>query len=139
MTVTASDLELYMGSDTINSSRADLLIAQATLLCESVVTPLPAAADVVIISAAARAYSNPQGVTAESVGPYNVQRPWAGIYLTKAERAALRRMAGSGGAFSVDPTPAKAGPGNAWAQVPLSPLDIETQYPFFGDWDQPTP
>jgi len=137
MTVTSEDLELYMGSDAIDSFRADFLIDQAILLCESVVTPLPDAASVVILSVAARAYSNPQGVTAESIGPYNVQRPWAGIYLTKAERAALRRVAGSGGAFTVDPTPATAGPNNAWAQVPLAPVDIETQYPFLGDWDQP--
>jgi len=140
MTVTSDDLELYMGSDAIDSSRADFLIDQATLLCESVVTPLPDAASVVILSVAARAYSNPQGVTAESVGPYNVQRPWAGIYLTKAERAALRRVAGSGGAFTVDPTASDAGPRNLWAQVPLAPADVSAQYPaVLGDWDQPTP
>lgn len=94
-------LFLLLGS-TGDSDRGDFLIAQAETLGESVVSPLPAGAETVVLSAAARAYANPQGVTAEALGPYSVSRPMAGVYLTKAERATLRRMAGGGSAFSVD-------------------------------------
>lgn len=137
LVVSYTDLGLYMGDGSIDPSRAELLITQAILLCESFVTPLPDAASVIVLSSAARAYANPQGVTSETIGPFNVQRPWAGVYLTKAERAALRRMAGSGGAFTVDPTPADVSAANAWAQIPLSPDEVFTTPPYYGDWDTP--
>lgn len=136
ISLTEDDLALYMGVQTIDSDRAEFLIAQAILLCESVVTPLPDAASVVVLSAAARAYSNPQGITQEALGPYSVNRPWAGIYLTKAERSALRRLGGSGGAFVIDPTPATAGVNNQWAQVALTPADVYGTPPYYG-FDSP--
>lgn len=118
-----SDLALYLGVDSVDEDRADLLLSLATAECLSIVDPLPDNAKGVILSASARAYTNAQGVQYETVGPYSVQRPWAGLYLTKAERAALRRGNGSGGAFSVDPTPADAGPANSYAQVAYGSLD----------------
>src|SRR5690606_25390642 len=57
---------------------------------------------------------NPQAVSSESVGPYSVQRPQAGLYMTKAETAALKRLGGRGGAFTVDPTPEEATPAPTW-------------------------
>ncbi|MGW4422511.1 hypothetical protein [Streptosporangium sp. NPDC004631] len=114
MALTAVDLALYLDLAEINEARADLLIAQATLLAESIVKPLPSGASAVVLAAAGRAYANPQGVSSESVGPYTVQRPQAGLYLTKAETAALKRLAGRGGAFTIDPTPETATPAASW-------------------------
>lgn len=111
---TAEDLALYLGVEEINGDRADLLIRQAMLLCEAVVAPLPVGAEAVILSAAGRAYANPQGATYETIGPVSVQRPQAGLYLTKAEKSALKAMAGRGGAFTIDPTPDTATPWPSW-------------------------
>ena len=99
---TAEQLGLYLGLDTVDGDRADLLIAQAVALCESVVKPLPTQATAIVLSAAGRAYVNPQQVSYETIGPMSVQRPQGsgGLYLTKADKAALKSLAGRGGAFS---------------------------------------
>src|SRR5690349_19828846 len=97
----SDSLFLLLGSSG-DSDRGDFLIAQAEMLAESIVSPLPAGAETVVLSAAGRAFANPQGITAEALGPYSVTRPMAGVYLTKSERSALRRLSGGGNAFSVD-------------------------------------
>ncbi|MBQ1164002.1 hypothetical protein KBZ21_39035, partial [Streptomyces sp. A73] len=68
---------------------------------------------------AGRAYVNPQQVSYETIGPMSVQRPQGsgGLYLTKADKAAHKSLAGRGGAFTVDPTPARADPS------PTYPID----------------
>lgn len=96
----AQDLSVYLGVE-VDEARANMLINHAMLLCESIVSPVPDAAEPVVLSAAARAYSNPSFATQEMEGPYQVTRPSGGVYLSPAERAALRRFAGGGGAFSV--------------------------------------
>jgi hypothetical protein len=113
---TAEDLALYLGLDEIQGDRADLLLRQAANLCLSVVTPLPDGAEAVVLSAASRAYVNPQQVSYETIGPMSVQRPQGsgGLYLTKADKSALKSMAGRGGAFTVDPTPETADPSPTW-------------------------
>lgn len=108
--VTAEDLALYLDLAEINGARADLLIAQAIALAESIVSPLPDSASAVILAIAGRAYANPQGVSYETIGPIAVQRPQAGLYMTRDERRTLQRLAGRGGAFTIDPTPADADP-----------------------------
>lgn len=109
---TAEQLALYLGLPEIDGARADLLIQQAIALCETVVKPLPDQATAVVLSAAGRAYVNPQQVSYETIGPMSVQRPQGsgGLYLTRADKAALKSAAGRGGAFIVDPTPATADP-----------------------------
>jgi hypothetical protein len=109
---TAEELGLYLGLPEIDGARADLLIQQAVALCETVVKPLPDQATAVVLSAAGRAYVNPQQVSYETIGPMSVQRPSGsgGLYLTRADKAALKSAAGRGGAFTVDPTPATADP-----------------------------
>ncbi|MBQ1163819.1 hypothetical protein KBZ21_38115, partial [Streptomyces sp. A73] len=84
----------------------------AVALCETVVKPLPDQATAIVLSVAGRAYVNPQQVSYETIGPMAVQRPQGsgGLYLTKADKAALKSLAGRGGAFTVDPTPARADP-----------------------------
>ena len=113
---TAEQLGMYLGLDEISGDRADLLIEQAVALCESVVKPLPDQATAIVLSAAGRAYVNPQQVTYETIGPMSVQRPSGsgGLYLTKADKAALKALAGRGGAFTVDPTPEAADPSPTW-------------------------
>lgn len=113
---TAEQLALYLGLEEIAGDRADLLIEQAVALAQSVVTPLPDQATAVVLSVAARAYVNPQQVSYETIGPMSVQRPSGsgGLYLTKADKAALKSLAGRGGAFTVDPTPETADPSPSW-------------------------
>lgn len=116
---TAAQLGMYLGLEQIDGDRADLLIEQAVALAESVVKPLPDQATAVVLSVAGRAYVNPQQVSYETIGPMSVQRPSGsgGLYLTKSDKAALKSLAGRGGAFTVDPTPADADPS------PTYPLD----------------
>ncbi|MFD3999825.1 hypothetical protein [Streptomyces rubiginosohelvolus] len=126
---TAEQLGMYLGMGEIDGDRADLLIQQAVALAQSVVTPLPVDASAVVLSVAGRAYVNPQQVSYETIGPMSVQRPTGsgGLYLTKADKAALKSLAGRGGAFTVDPTPASADPSPTW------PIDDT----FFGDEFEP--
>lgn len=98
---TSDDLATYLGS-AVDPPRADMLLGMAVQLCTAVVSPLPAEAQAVVLSATARAYTNPSGVTQEGAGPFQVARPAAGVYLTRAERSTLRRLNGGGNAFSID-------------------------------------
>jgi hypothetical protein len=113
---TAEQLGLYLGLGEIEGDRADLLITSAVGLCQTVVKPLPEGAEAVVLSVAGRAYVNPQQVSYETIGPMSVQRPQGsgGLYLTKADKSALKSLAGRGGAFTVDPTPATADPSPTW-------------------------
>lgn len=133
MALTAVDLALYLDLDTINEDRANLLIQQATALAESVVKPLPDGASAVVLAMAGRAYANPQGVASETVGPYTVSRPQAGLYMTKAETAALKRLGGRGGAFTVDPTPSDASPAASWPPT----TDPDDRWPESRLWHDP--
>lgn len=109
---TAEELALFLDLPEINGDRADLLLTQAVALCETVVKPLPDRATAVVLSVAGRAYVNPQAVSYETIGPMSVQRPQGsgGLYLTKADKTALKSLAGRGGAFTVNPTPVTADP-----------------------------
>lgn len=113
---TAEQLGLYLGLSEVDVDRAELLIATATALCQTVVKPLPEGAEAVVLSVAGRAYVNPQQVSYETIGPMSVQRPQGsgGLYLTKSDKSALKSLAGRGGAFTVDPTPATADPSPTW-------------------------
>lgn len=126
---TAEQLGLYLGLSEIDGDRADLLIQQAVALCETVVKPLPDQATAVVLSAAARAYVNPQQVSYETIGPMSVQRPSGsgGLYLTKADKTALKSLAGRGGAFTIDPTPDTADPS------PTYPVDDDYGPPL--EWE----
>lgn len=113
---TVEELGLFLGLQEIDGDRADLLIGKAISLCQTVVKPLPEGADSVVLSVAGRAYVNPQQVSYETIGPMSVQRPTGsgGLYLTKADKSALKSLAGRGGAFTVDPTPDTADPWPSW-------------------------
>lgn len=126
---TAEELALFLDLPEINGDRADLLLTQAVALCETVVKPLPDRATAVVLSVAGRAYVNPQAVSYETIGPMSVQRPQGsgGLYLTKADKTALKSLAGRGGAFTVNPTPATADPS------PTYPVDDDYGPPL--DWE----
>lgn len=101
LTVVPDDLATYLGTE-VDENRAAKLLDLSMKLAASVVSPVPEEAEAIILTSAGRAYTNPQGLTQELVGPYQASRPSAGIYFTKAERSALRLLAGGGGAFSID-------------------------------------
>jgi hypothetical protein len=126
---TAEQLGLYLALPEIDGDRADLLIQQAIALAETVVKPLPDQATAVVLSVAGRAYVNPQQVSYETIGPMSVQRPQGsgGLYLTKSDKSALKSLAGRGGAFTVDPTPAAADPS------PTYPVDDDYGPPL--EWE----
>jgi len=125
--VTAEELGLYLGFAEIDGTRADFLLNQAMTLATSIVSPLPDGAKPIILAAAGRAYANPQSVTQETVGPYSVQRPTAGLYFTRAEQAILKRLAGRGGAFTINPTPANVDPYASWPWDPDHPFISDGQ------------
>lgn len=108
--VDPADLATYLGQD-VDQARATLLLQLALGACQQLVSPVPEAAKGVVLSVAARAYESPSTATNVTAGPFSVQRPAGGIYLTRADRQALKGYAGRGGAFTVDPTPADAGTG----------------------------
>lgn len=120
--VTADDLGTYLGS-TVDTVRATQLIGWAQALCESVVTPLPAGSEPVVLDVAARGYTNPTNAHQETAGPFSASfgTVAGGLWLTRANKSTLRRLAGGGGAFTVDTTPANAGQN-------LPPWDVGTYY-----------
>lgn len=105
-----SDLQTYLGLSTIDSARATLILKLAQDKCEAIVNPLPTTAQGVVLDIAARAFSNPQNVASQNVGPFgaNYGAVSGGLWLTKANRAELRRLAGGSSAFSADTMPTGA-------------------------------
>jgi hypothetical protein len=103
LTVTYSDLESYLGEtfDGTAQDRATFVLELVMDEAASIVSPVPSGAKGVVLSAAARIFTNPTGVSQELVGPYQTSRASSNL-LTKAERSSLRRQAGGGGAFSFD-------------------------------------
>lgn len=127
--VTTDDLATYLGISYSGAEedRAQMLIDDAVAQALTIVTVgtvpttgatednLPAAAASVIRAAVARVFLNPSGVSQEVTGPYTFSRAiGSGSMFSKAEVAALRRMAGRSGAFTVDLLPVGY-PESAWA------------------------
>ena len=109
-----TDLETYLGmtSGTINAAQATLMLEGAQSLCEGIISPLPASAKIIVLGIAARGYNNVTSATQTSVGSasvsYGVTSPGmgvGGIYLSRQDKANLRRLNGAGGAFSIDTLP----------------------------------
>lgn len=111
--VTPDDLTNLLGS-TVDPVRAWTLLGLAQQLCETIVSPLPDNATAVVLDVAARAYANPTAVPSQVTGPFSVGGAAGGIWLTRQNKATLRRLAGGGGAFTFDTMPATAGSGLPW-------------------------
>lgn len=128
MTVTPTDLGTYLGQ-ALDDDRAQLLIDMAVGLCESIVTPLPDAADAVVLDVVTRAFVNPTNAESQTAGPFSAGfgAVAGGLWLTRQNKATLRRLSGSGGAFSIDVLSETAGQGLPWWDTGLTTS---------GDWDQ---
>lgn len=100
LTVSSTDLASYLGVD-VDADRADFVLDLVMGEAGSIVSPVPSGAKGIILSAAARIYSNPTGISQELIGPYQTSRAASNL-LTKGERSSLRRHNGGGGAFSFD-------------------------------------
>lgn len=124
----SSDLEAVLGAP-VDAERADRLIELATAMCLGVVDPLPLAAKGTVLSIAARAYVNGANVTQQMAGPIQAGFSNGGLRLTRQEIADLRRAAGRGGAFTIDPTPADAGTEIPW-------YEQNTSWPWPGYWER---
>src|SRR5689334_13349078 len=109
-----TDLELYLGlaTGTIDTARAQLLLDLAQSKCERITSPLSTAAKDIVLEVAARAYNNVTsahqagiGSAQVSYGSPNSSMGVGGLYLSKANKAELRLIAGRGSAFSADTLP----------------------------------
>lgn len=109
--ITPEDLGTYLNDDSLDQERAAKMIDLAQQLCESVISPLPDVAEVVVTRVAARGY-----VTTTAARQYQLNEadaaygtmsgPVGGVYLTRSDKTDLRRLSGGGGAFSIDVLPA---------------------------------
>ena len=107
--IDATDLGTYLNDPGIDTDRAMSLIVDAQALCEDVVSPLPDAAAVIVKRVAGRAYTtilSPRQQQIAASGGQFAGTSTGGVYLTQYDIADLRRMAGGGGAFSIDLLPA---------------------------------
>lgn len=111
MTLGVADLEAYLGKTDLDQTRAVLLLEAAAQACESIVRPLPEGSDWIVLDVASNAYASPAGPGgAAGVGPFTGQVAPGGVFLSKRQTEALQRLARrtSGGAFTIDTTPAHA-------------------------------
>lgn len=109
---TPADLGVYLGLSDIDTIRAALLLQLAHDRMELIVSPVPEVARSIELSIAGRAYTNVTsahqagiGSAQVSYGSQNSSSGVGGLYVSKTERADLRRMAGRTGAFSIDLLP----------------------------------
>jgi hypothetical protein len=105
-----SELGVYLGTTIDNTDERAILVLQlAHDLCETVVSPIPTLAKGVELAVAARAYNNVTsahqmslGSAAVSFGAQNSSTGVGGLYLSRSEKATLRRISGRSGAFSIN-------------------------------------
>lgn len=111
--VVPADLGTYLGDPNIDVDRALLVLNLAQSLCETIVSPLPDGAAAVVLDVAARGFSNPSNAQNQGAGPFTVGygAVSGGLWLTRTNKAILRRLGGGGGAFTIDTMPATAGQG----------------------------
>lgn len=130
---TVSDLSTFLNV-TLDDTRAQLALDIVEADASSIVNPLPPSAKGVILTAAARGYANPAGASSQSAGGSSSSWSPSGLYLSRAERLTLRRLAGiGGGAFSVN-TAVKAG---EHYRDPLRPATLDDREQFALDLDLP--
>ena len=119
-----ADLGTYLGDPAIDTVRATQSLLLAQDLCETIWSPLGATALGTLLAVAARAFNNVTSAHAMGIGSANISygSPGTsvgvgGLYLSRSDQRTLRLLAGRGGAFSIDPTPADAGQGlQPWDQ-----------------------
>ena len=125
--VSVEDLSTYLNDSTLDATRAALLIEQSQKLCATIVNPLPDDASIIVMRVAGRAYvtitSARQAQAAAASMPYGAtQGGLGGVWLSRADKADLRRMASGSNAFSIN----MLGPDYS---VAMPPWDINTTDP----------
>ena len=113
-----SDLGTYLKDPGIDTVRATQSLLLAQNLCETIWSALDATALGTVLAVAARQYGNVNSAHAVGIGSAQISYGSAGsatgvggLYLSRSDKSTLRLLAGRGGAFSIDPTPADAGEG----------------------------
>lgn len=140
--VSADDFALYLNNDAVKTdARAQFILDKSQQLCETIISPLPTGADIVILDVAERAYANPTNVHgsialySEGEGPFSDSTPGAaggGLWLTANNVKTLRDLAGQGGgAFTIDALP-------AGYTLSVPPWDSSGVWAGSGTWDSPT-
>lgn len=106
---TPTELGLLLQVDISSTDpRATLVLALAQLRCERWVTPLPDSAKDIVLAVAVRAWTNIASTNQVGMGSAYATLASTGsggaggLYVSKSEKAELRRLAGRSGAFSVD-------------------------------------
>lgn len=109
---TPTELGVYFDGQPLaaDDARALLIIALAQSRCERYLSPLPPAAKDVVLPVAARAWANV--ISANQIGlgsgyatMANAGKVAGGMYVSRSEKADLRRLGGRSGAFSIDLLP----------------------------------
>ncbi len=130
--VNATDIGTYLNDVSIQVPRAEMMILDAQILCESVVNPLPDTAAPIVKRIAARAYvsttTNRNQQLAAGGSP--IGGMGGGVWLSHTDIADLRRLAGGGGAFMVDTLPPDY-------VAPLLPWWDQGSQPGYSGWDWP--
>lgn len=133
--ITPADLGLYLSDQSIDPDRAAMFIADAQTLCESIVSPLPDAASVIVKRVAGRAYvstlSARAAQQAAAGSPFGAGSSMGGgVWLSDSDLIDLRRLSGAGGgAFSIDILPV--------GYAPILPPWEQGTYPDLYDGDAP--
>ena len=107
-----SDLATYLGDPNINTARAAQSLQLAQDLCETIWSPIGPAALGTVLAVAARQYVNVSSANSVALGTGHIaygapgtSKGVGGLYLSRSDKTTLRRLAGRGGAFSVDVLP----------------------------------
>lgn len=128
--VSVDDFAVYVNNPDLDRSRARAVLDLAQQLCETITTPLPAGAGIVVMDVAERAYSNPTALQSQGLGFYNdegtAQTSVGGLYLTRENKATLKRLKGSSRAFTIDVMPSTAGQNLPWWDVNQTSTDVAT-------------
>lgn len=112
VTPTATNLQSFLGVVSIDTDRAAYLISLAEAECQTIVTPLPDGAQGTVLEVAGRVYTNARQMQQARLGSADMQYgavpgygPIGGLYLSRKNKATLRRLSGGSTAFSVGTLP----------------------------------
>lgn len=112
---TAADLALLLDED-VDEPRMNLILDLAEGLAKPIAgDPLPAEAKATVLAVAARAFSNPASTGQQGLGSGQVTfqapggMPVGGLYLSRTDKAALRRARAGGAAFTISLLPTVLG------------------------------
>ncbi len=111
----AADLATYLGIATIDTARATQSLQLAQDLCETIWSPIGSTALGTVLAVAARQYNNPSSANNVGIGTAHIgygapggTQGVGGLYLSRSDKATLRRLAGRGGGFSTSTLPVGA-------------------------------